>query len=186
MRVLSNKFLHSTTHTRQDKRNKKAELEARFYIRFLEHAGASGKEKSMSRIKWFTQRFAGLSLIALFLGLPLGLTKLMQAVGLISAIDALYPSTFFWVAFIATRLAFGALWFGVFFRIWFTAEVKGYFWVKPKKSWEINPAPEPESPDLTPYIVGAPFLCAIIVIFAEFAIRVYTFTMPPFSPPPTN
>lgn len=145
------------------------------------------KEAQMNTVKWFTQRITGLIFWpTVILGIPFVLTKIGQTLGLWSSIDTVYATIpwLFWVLLVLTRALFAAAWIFSSMDLHRIGKDRGFFWFKVERSYyssESDPVV-----DQSYFIISIGAAILIVLFVAEFAIRVVTWTNPPYLPPPVN
>jgi hypothetical protein len=143
-----------------------------------------GECKMLDRVKWFTQRTTGLLLFAIgVFVIPFVLAKVVQITGLLSLIDGMFSSghllLWFWVCFVVSRAVYAGGWCWLFERTWVLGQRNDFWWFKKEHSYST----ESEHRDQSAYILGIIAAIGIILFLAEFAIRIYTETFPPYLPP---
>ena len=140
----------------------------------------------MEKVKWLTQRIQGLLLVAIgAFVIPFSLAMVLQITGLLKAVDGLYSSgllIWFWVCLVVSRAAYAGAWIWLFDRTWTLGKRHDFWWFKPERNY----GSDEESRDYSGMIVGGIAAIILILVFAEFAIRVYTLTFPLYLPPPTQ
>ncbi len=137
------------------------------------------------RVKWFTQRTTGLLLFAIgVFVIPFMLAKIVQVTGLLKLIDGMFSSSsylllWFWVWIVLSRAVYGVGWYWLFDKVWDLGKDHGFWWFK-KDYWSSR---DEEKRDKSGMILGIIAIIICVLFVAEFAIRVYTGTFPPYLPP---
>ena len=135
----------------------------------------------MKGIKRFTQSITLLIVIpfTVFL-IPWAIAKLLQLIGLWSAVDNLFPQYlgWFWSVFIATRYIFAAAW-GLLGHLFIKYGKKyGFFWFEKNNSYD---GYHKSTVDKSWEIFMIIFVAALVLVIAELAIYLSTGMVPPFS-----
>lgn len=148
-------------------------------------AGNPARGSMLNNIKWLTQRITQLIVwpLGLFL-IPFTLAQIGQVVGIWVEIDKMWTREFyliFTIWFMISRFVFALVWIPG--TIWLVDQgVKfGFFWFKPERRNYESP-----TVDKSGTIIGIVVVFVMVIILAEFAIRLYTFTAPPYLPPPST
>lgn len=140
----------------------------------------------MNAIKWVTQRITGLIYWPIaILVIPFALAKIGQVLGLWSAIDSAYLLNpwMFWISLVVSRAVYAAA--CIFLDIGFhkVGKATGFFWFAEEREYYSS---RPDPVDQSSYIIGGFAAICVLLCVAEFAIRVSTWTNPPYLPPPAH
>ena len=137
----------------------------------------------MESIKSFTQKVTGLIYWPLVVVVAYVVAKIGQMFGLWSAIDSTFVPTplMFWVLFVVSRAVYATVCILLDMGIHKVGTTNGFFWFAPEQEYYSS---RPKSVDQSGYIIGAVAAFFIIEFFAEFMIRIFTLTNPPYLAPP--
>lgn len=116
------------------------------------------------------------------MGVPFLMAKIGQSMGWWSSIDSLYLSIpwLFWVTLVLTRVLFAAVWILIDIGFHKVGKAFGFFWFAPERKYYSS---RPDSVDQSGTIIKLVGIAIEGVFVAELAIRLFTWTSPPYLPP---